>query len=145
MERQTFDASYVQRLRDGDAGTQENFTRYFSELIACKLRARLRSPQMVEDIRQETFLRVFVTLRRNGLEHPERLGAFVLSGLLLGFIGFWGLPLLLDATVPYDRALFGNTMFVFVFWIFINVHHYFLDNVMWRRENPDTRKHLFGR
>lgn len=79
MERQTFDASYVQRLRDGDAGTQENFTRYFSELIACKLRARLRSPQMVEDIRQETFLRVFVTLRRNGLEHPERLGAFVLA------------------------------------------------------------------
>jgi hypothetical protein len=35
-------------------------------------------------------------------------------------------------------------MFLFVFWICINVHHYFLDNVMWRRENPDTRKYLFG-
>ena len=34
-------------------------------------------------------------------------------------------------------------MFLFVFWIFINVHHYFLDNVMWRRENPDTKKYLF--
>jgi hypothetical protein len=32
-----------------------------------------------------------------------------------------------------------------MFWIFINVHHYFLDNVMWRRENPDTGKYLFGR
>ena len=35
---------------------------------------------MIEDIRQETFLRVLVTLRRkHGLEHPERLGAFVNS------------------------------------------------------------------
>ena len=79
MERQTFDAVYVQRLKDGDPATQADFTRYFGELLLCKLRARLRSPQLIDDIRQETFLRVFVTLRRNGLEHPERLGAFVLS------------------------------------------------------------------
>lgn len=35
-------------------------------------------------------------------------------------------------------------MFLFVFWIFINVHHYFLDNVIWRAENPETRQHLFA-
>jgi hypothetical protein len=34
---------------------------------------------------------------------------------------------------------------VFLFYIFINVHHYFLDNVMWRRGNPDVQKHLFAR
>ena len=28
--------------------------------------------------------------------------------------------------------------------LFINVHHYFLDSVMWRRENPDTRRFLFS-
>ena len=35
-------------------------------------------------------------------------------------------------------------LFLFTVWIFINVHHYFLDSVMWRRENPDTRLYLFG-
>lgn len=79
MERQSFDAAYVQRLKDGDPDTQADFTRYFGDLLLFKLRARLRSPQLVEDVRQETFLRVFVTLRRGGLQSPERLGAFVLS------------------------------------------------------------------
>ena len=33
---------------------------------------------MIEEVRQETFLRVLHTLKRKGgLEHPERLGAFV--------------------------------------------------------------------
>jgi len=74
----------------------------------------------------------------------EGMALFVLSGLLIGYLGFWGLPQFLDRIVPYDRAAFGGTMFLFVFWIFINVHHYFLDNVMWRRENPDTRRYLFS-
>lgn len=79
LDRQTFDAAYVERLKSGDADTQADFTRYFGDLLLFKLRARIRSPQLVEDIRQETFLRVFVTLRRDGLQSPERLGAFVLS------------------------------------------------------------------
>ncbi|WP_324748958.1 hypothetical protein SH591_09730 [Sphingomonas sp. LY54] len=72
------------------------------------------------------------------------LGIFAVSGVALGFLGFWGLPLLAKAYVPYDAKLFGGALFLFVFWIAINVHHYFLDNVMWRRENPDTRRYLFG-
>jgi hypothetical protein len=74
----------------------------------------------------------------------ERMAFFVAVGGILGFLGFWGIPMLLDAYVPYDTATFGGTLFVFMFWVFINVHHYFLDNVMWRRENPDTRRYLFG-
>jgi len=69
---------------------------------------------------------------------------FAVTGIVLGYLGFWGVPMLLDAFVPYQKDAFGGTMFLFVFWIFINVHHYFLDNVMWRRENPDTRRYLFG-
>jgi hypothetical protein len=72
------------------------------------------------------------------------MAIFAGTGLVLGYLGFWGVPQLLDRVVPYDKAAFGGTMFLFVFWIFINVHHYFLDNVMWRRENPDTKKYLFG-
>ena len=73
-----------------------------------------------------------------------RFTLFVLVGIALGFFGFWWVPLFLDSVVPYDREIFGGTMFLFMFWIFINVHHYFLDNVMWRRENPDTGKYLFS-
>jgi RNA polymerase sigma-70 factor (ECF subfamily) len=52
---------------------------YFSELIQLKLRSRLNSPQAIEDVRQETFTRVFVALRGGKIRQPERLGAFVNS------------------------------------------------------------------
>lgn len=73
-----------------------------------------------------------------------RLALFSLLGILFGYHGFWFLPKILDATMAYDRSLFGASLFMFLFWIFINVHHYFLDNVMWRRENPAIGKYLFA-
>ena len=69
---------------------------------------------------------------------------FVSVGIALGYLGFWAAPELLDSTIPYDQTVFGGTIFMFIFWIFINIHHYFIDNVIWRRENPDTRRFLFG-
>lgn len=80
MEREAFDQEYLDRLRAGDPGTEEHFCAYFGQLLGLKLRARLRSPQAVDDIRQETFVRVFGLLRRDdGVRHPERLGALVNS------------------------------------------------------------------
>ena len=79
MQLQSFDESYVERLREGDFRTQEHFVAYFSELIQLKLRSRVNSPQAMEDIRQETFTRVFVALRGGKLRQPDRLGAFVNS------------------------------------------------------------------
>lgn len=80
MQFQAFDAPYLERLRAGDFRTQEHFVAYFSELIQLKLRARLRSPQAIEDVRQETFARFFTALRSpEGIRQPERLGAFVNS------------------------------------------------------------------
>ncbi|MFP5227026.1 MAG: RNA polymerase sigma factor [Acidobacteriota bacterium] len=73
-----FDAGYIEGLCAGDLRTQEHFVKYFTELLHLKLRSRLQSRQAIEDVRQETFARVFATLRReNGLRQPERLGAFV--------------------------------------------------------------------
>jgi len=80
LQFQAFDESYVERLRSGDFRTQEHFVAYFSELIQLKLRSRLRTPQAIEDVRQETFARVFAALRSpGGIRQPERLGAFVNS------------------------------------------------------------------
>jgi RNA polymerase sigma-70 factor (ECF subfamily) len=67
------------RLQAGDFRTQEHFVAYFSELIQLKLRSRLNSPQAIEDVRQETFTRVFAALRGGKLRQPERLGSFVNS------------------------------------------------------------------
>jgi len=75
-----FSEDYVRRLIEGDRSIEGHFTAYFSELLSIKLRSRVRSRDAMEDVRQETFTRVFQTLRqKGGLEHPERLGAFVNS------------------------------------------------------------------
>jgi RNA polymerase sigma-70 factor, ECF subfamily len=78
LQFEAFDRAYVERLRSGDFPTQEHFVAYFSQLIHLKLRSRLRSPQDIEDVRQETFVRVFAALRKEqGIREPERIGAFV--------------------------------------------------------------------
>jgi len=75
-----FDAPYLERLQCGDAGTEQHFASYFGELIRLKLRSRLSSKEAVEDVRQETFVRVLALVRaKDGVRQPERLGALVNS------------------------------------------------------------------
>jgi RNA polymerase sigma-70 factor (ECF subfamily) len=75
-----FDASYLEKLRAGDAYIEDHFVNYFSELIRLKLRSRLNSKEAIEDVRQETFMRVLTLLRgKDGLRQPDRLGPFVNS------------------------------------------------------------------
>jgi RNA polymerase sigma-70 factor (ECF subfamily) len=76
----SFDAPYLERLRCGDPGTELHFAAYFGELIGLKLRSRLNDQEAVEDVRQETFVRVLALIReRNRIRQPERLGALVNS------------------------------------------------------------------
>src|ERR1700682_297303 len=78
MDFSSFNESYIARLAAHDAEVEKHFITYFSKLMALKLRSRVRSPQVTEDVCQETFLRVLQVLRKDGgLHHPERLGAFV--------------------------------------------------------------------
>jgi RNA polymerase sigma-70 factor, ECF subfamily len=80
LPRHEFDRGYVERLAAGDPETERHFTRYFGDLLAVKLRGRLRSPEQREDARQETFARVLTSLRKKqGVHAPEALGAFVNS------------------------------------------------------------------
>jgi RNA polymerase sigma-70 factor (ECF subfamily) len=80
VEFQTFDATYLEKLRGGDEPTEQHFIRYFSELITLKLRSRLQSPQAIQDVKQETFARAFALLRsEGGVRSGERLGALVNS------------------------------------------------------------------
>ncbi|MBL8239649.1 MAG: sigma-70 family RNA polymerase sigma factor [Bryobacterales bacterium] len=80
MKFVTFDLAYVQRLSAGDSDTERHFVAYFGELLGIKLRSRVRSPYLVEEIRQEVFLRAFRLIRRpDGIRQPERLGPLVNS------------------------------------------------------------------
>lgn len=80
MEFFSFDEAYLKRLRERDFPTEQHFVAYFRKLLTIKLRSRLRTSQAVDDIAQETFLRVFKAMQiEGGIRQPERLGAFVNS------------------------------------------------------------------
>jgi RNA polymerase sigma-70 factor (ECF subfamily) len=80
VELFSFDRPYFDRLRAGDPEAERHFVSYFSELVLIKLRARYLPEHAIEDIRQETFLRVLTAMQKeSGVQHPERLGAFVNS------------------------------------------------------------------
>jgi RNA polymerase sigma-70 factor, ECF subfamily len=74
-----FDKAYVDRLRNGDPATEHHFFVYFEKLLHIKLRARVVSSDKVEDLKQETFIRVIAAVRKEGVRQPERFGAFVNS------------------------------------------------------------------
>jgi hypothetical protein len=74
-----------------------------------------------------------------------RLGFLALSAVGLGWILFHGAPGILDAALvgrPARGAVsdsLGRTPFVAAFFVVVSIHHYFMDYVLWRRDNPDTR------
>lgn len=75
-----FDGDYLERLLAREPATEAHFVRHFAQLIRFVVIARTGNSRLVEDVTQETFLRVFDLLRRQGgLEKPDRLGSFVYS------------------------------------------------------------------
>jgi RNA polymerase sigma-70 factor (ECF subfamily) len=77
LQFDSFDDAYFNRLRAGDSLTQKHFMAYFGELV--KIVARYMKPEEIEDVRQETFLRVFVAIETDKIRQPNRLAAFVNS------------------------------------------------------------------
>jgi hypothetical protein len=75
-----------------------------------------------------------------------RIALLAASALALGWLLFHGAPSLLDAMTAPPRRLrhtvvdeLGPTPFLAACFVIVNIHHYFMDHVIWRRENPDTR------
>ena len=73
-----------------------------------------------------------------------RFAKFVATAIVLGWVGFIGLPVVFEIGLSPDPAVWGPSVFVFIFMMWINIHHYFIDNVIWRRDNEDVRKYLFA-
>jgi RNA polymerase sigma-70 factor, ECF subfamily len=106
--RFSFDGEYVRRLIAEDPETERHFTEYFGDLLSLKLRARLRSPELIEDVKQETFVRVLTTLKKKGnLATAESLGAFVnavCNNVLLETYRSSGRTTALDDEIDEPRA-----------------------------------------
>jgi hypothetical protein len=74
-----------------------------------------------------------------------RLAILAASAVGLGWVLFRGAPAFLDGTWVLgtspgeEPAGLGDTPYFAAIFVFVNIHHYFMDNVIWRRENPDTR------
>lgn len=73
-----FDETYLDGLKERNADAQSQLVSAFSRPVLNKLRARLRSPELIQDAFQETFLRV-LTYFGSGktLDRPGSLAGFV--------------------------------------------------------------------
>jgi hypothetical protein len=75
-----------------------------------------------------------------------RLGGLAASALVLGWFFFHGAPTALDDWYRHGHRLprgvdspLGPTPFFAAIFAFVNLHHYFMDAVIWRKDNPLTR------
>lgn len=71
------------------------------------------------------------------------LGTWAASAAALGLLLFHLLPSALDSALVDPRAArfsdLGPTPYFAALFALVNVHHYFMDFVLWRRENPETK------
>jgi hypothetical protein len=71
-----------------------------------------------------------------------RLGLLATGALALGWLFFHGAPAALDDLLVPRRSRFtdlGATPYFAALFAVVNIHHYFMDTVIWRRENRLTR------
>lgn len=64
---------------------------------------------------------------------------------VLGILAFNVIPYQLHNQLAADMpGLLPTGLMVLAFSVFINVHHYFIDNVLWRKENREVGQNLLG-
>lgn len=75
----SFDAAYLEKLAAGDPEVEQHFAQYFGELLLIVLRARQFRRDTINDIRQETLLRVLKAVRANEIRDPRCFRGYVHS------------------------------------------------------------------
>lgn len=73
-----------------------------------------------------------------------RLAGFFLLMVAFGYMAFEYVPNTLDLQTNATTQ-FGLGFFIIAIVTYINIHHYFIDNVLWRFKNKDVREMLFDR
>ena len=81
-----------------------------------------------------------VSLQSEGREDVKR---YVVMLLWTGILTFTLLPHALEWGSKHTTYSMGLLLpFMYAFTIFINIHHYFIDNVSWRKENKEAHAYL---
>lgn len=75
----SFDEDYLRRLGARDPATEAHFVSYFSERLKVTLRARGVDSHTIDDIRQETFCRVWLAVQAGSVQNPRGFGSYVHS------------------------------------------------------------------
>ena len=82
--------------------------------------------------------------RLKAMRHPEVRGTLMVIGVMLaGWLAFELVPNTLDTRL----GTFNSWQMFFFFtaaMLFINIHHYFLDNVLWRFKDREVRDYLLA-
>jgi RNA polymerase sigma factor (sigma-70 family) len=73
----SFDEEYLRRLGAHDPATEAHFVAYFSERLRITLRARGIDSHTIDDVRQETFCRVWVAIQSGSVHNAQGFGAYV--------------------------------------------------------------------
>ncbi len=71
----------------------------------------------------------------------KKVATFFGLAFVTGFLAWDYVPNLLDKSIE-TSPLLGATVFMFCFQIFLNIHHYIIDNVIWRKDNALMKKYL---
>jgi len=111
------------------------FTPMFHSLQYLALALRYEFNKTGQSLQGAVFSRIF---------NNKALLKFILTGLALGYVLFHFIPDVLQRGIPYSHTIFGASIFAFMIVAFVNIHHYFIDNVIWRKDNENVRKYLFS-
>jgi RNA polymerase sigma-70 factor, ECF subfamily len=79
VELFSFDEDYLRRLGAQDPATEAHFVSYFSERLKMVLRARGVDTHTIDEVRQETFCRVWGAVRSGEVRNPSGFGSYVHS------------------------------------------------------------------
>jgi hypothetical protein len=82
--------------------------------------------------------------RLRGLQNPEVRGTILAFGIVLaGWLAFEFVPNEVDTALGTFNA-WQMFFFFTAAMLFINIHHYFIDNVLWRFRDPEIQKYLLA-
>lgn len=82
--------------------------------------------------------------RRAPRRSPQLQVAVLVLGLIaVGLLGFVVVPEWLDRAFDSSEKV-GGSFFLFGISLFLNVHHYFVDSVLWKFQDAEIREHLLA-
>jgi hypothetical protein len=82
--------------------------------------------------------------RLRGVNNPEVRGTILAFGIVLaGWLAFEFVPNEIDTALGTFNA-WQMFFFFTAAMLFINIHHYFIDNVLWRFRDPEIQKYLLA-